>query len=83
MKKQVYFPIRQPFNLYLDRYEDPKEVNKRYLQKRLGKTHPFEGPEQPLRFPMAHAITKRTPTWLRTEIKKERTNKGRMIDTFE
>lgn len=83
MKKQVHFPLKQPFNLYLDRYEDPKEVNKRYLQKRLGETHPFDGPKPPLRYPMAHFIPYKNPTWLRTEIKKERVNKGRIIDTYE
>lgn len=24
--KEKYFPLRQPFNLYLDRYRDPKQV---------------------------------------------------------
>lgn len=83
LKRQVHFPKKQPFNLYLDRYEDPKEVNKRYLEKRLKQTHPFDGPEPELRFPSAQSIRASVPSWLRTEIKKERLKRGRMNDTFE
>lgn len=27
VREQEWFPIRQPFNLYLDKYRDEKEVN--------------------------------------------------------
>jgi len=53
---QKFFPLKQPFNLYMDKHRDQKQVNKEYLERKLAKTHPFEGPEQPLRFPNAHPI---------------------------
>lgn len=77
---QVNFPKRHAFNLYLDRYSDPKEVNKRYLQQKLAKTHPFDGPEPPLKFPNAHSYDPDEPSWLRTEIMKNRLRKGRIND---
>jgi large subunit ribosomal protein L38 len=75
----ITFPHRQPFNIYLDRYADPKEVNKRFLQEKLAKTHPFEGPEPPLRFPNAH-FHGNEPSWLKTEIQKKRLGWGRIND---
>lgn len=79
LKEQVQFPKKMPFNLYLDRYNDPKEVNKRFLEQKLAKTHPFEGPEPSLKFPNAHAFG-REPSWLKTEIKKNRLGIGRIND---
>lgn len=26
IRDQTWFPLRQPFNIYLDKYRDPKEV---------------------------------------------------------
>lgn len=26
IKDQTWFPLREPFNLYLDKYRDPKQV---------------------------------------------------------
>ena len=77
---QKQFPLKQPFNLYLDRYADPKDVNKRYLEERLAKTHPFEGPEEGLKFPNAHELKKGIPSWKKTEIRKERLGRGRIND---
>ncbi|XP_017484222.1 PREDICTED: 39S ribosomal protein L38, mitochondrial [Rhagoletis zephyria] len=76
---QKFFPLKQAFNLYLDRHRDPKEVNKEYLERKLAKTHPFEGPEKPLRFPNAHPI-RGVPSWLKTEIRKRRLGIGRIND---
>jgi large subunit ribosomal protein L38 len=77
---QKYFPLRQPFNLYLDRYADPKDVNKRYVMQRLAKTHPFEGPEPELKFPNAQYIDSNLPSWYITELRKQRLRRGRIID---
>ncbi|XP_070491328.1 large ribosomal subunit protein mL38 [Chironomus tepperi] len=77
---QKQFPLKQPFNLYLDRYADPKDVNKRYLEERLAKTHPFDGPEKELQFPNAHELRKHIPSWKKTEIRKERLGRGRIND---
>lgn len=79
LKEQKLFPHRMAFNLYLDRYNDPKEVNKRFVVERLAKTHPFEGPEPPLRFPNAHPIGD-IPEWLKLETRKIRLKVGRIND---
>lgn len=76
---QKFFPLKQAFNLYLDRHRDIKEVNKFNLERKLAKTHPFDGPEEPLKYPNAHSI-KNVPSWLRTEIRKERLKIGRIND---
>lgn len=81
LKKQVLFPKKEPFNLYLDRYEDPKDVNKRFVEQRLAKTHPFDGPPPPLQFPNAHGLDRKLPSWLKTEKRKERLKLGRINDT--
>ncbi|XP_034475012.1 39S ribosomal protein L38, mitochondrial [Drosophila innubila] len=76
---QKFFPLKQPFNLYMDKHRDIKQVNKEYLERKLAKTHPFNGPEPPLRFPSAHPI-KDVPSWLATEIRKRRLGTGRVQD---
>ncbi|XP_005186602.1 large ribosomal subunit protein mL38 [Musca domestica] len=76
---QKFFPLRQAFNLYMDRHRDIKQVNKEYLEQKLAKTHPFNGPEPELRYPNAHPI-KNKPSWLRTEIRKQRLRMGRIND---
>ncbi|TDG41600.1 hypothetical protein AWZ03_011977 [Drosophila navojoa] len=76
---QKFFPLKQAFNLYMDKHRDIKEVNKEYLQRKLAKTHPFEGPEKPLRFPNAHPL-RDVPSWLKTEIRKRRLGTGRVQD---
>lgn len=61
----------------MDKYRDVKDVNREYLERKLAKTHPFNGKEKSLRFPNAHPI-KNVPSWLKTEIKKERLGWGRV-----
>ncbi|XP_055538991.1 39S ribosomal protein L38, mitochondrial [Wyeomyia smithii] len=79
LRDQEWFPLRKPFNLYMDKYRDPKQVAKEYLARKLARTHPFEGPETPLRFPGAHPV-RNVPSWLRTEIKRDRLGWGRIND---
>lgn len=79
IKEQKLFPLKQPFNTYMERYEDPKEVNKKYLEERLAATHPFEGPEPSLKFPNAHYYGNE-PSWLKTDMKKKRLRYGRIND---
>ncbi|ALC49614.1 mRpL38 [Drosophila busckii] len=76
---QKFFPLKQPFNLYMDKHRDIKQVNKEFLQRKLAKTHPFEGPEPALRFPMAHPM-REMPSWLKTEKRKQRMGTGRVQD---
>jgi large subunit ribosomal protein L38 len=80
LNQQKHFPKKYPFNLYLDRYADPKDVNKRFLEQKLAKTHPFDGPEPPLKFPNAQPMDRMTPTWQRVEMRKERKRWGRIND---
>uniref|UniRef100_A0AAG5DUV0 Large ribosomal subunit protein mL38 n=2 Tax=Anopheles atroparvus TaxID=41427 RepID=A0AAG5DUV0_ANOAO len=80
IRDQEWFPQRKPFNLYMDKYRNPAQIRKEYLVRKLAKTHPFEGPARPLRFPNAHPVDKDVPSWLRTEIKKDRLGWGRIND---
>lgn len=78
---QKWFPLRQPFNLYLDRYRDPKQINKEYILKKLKSRHPFMKPKPPLPFPNAVPFAdKNLPHWLKLEIRKERLGFGRVQD---
>ncbi|KAL9886260.1 mitochondrial ribosomal protein L38 isoform 1-T1 [Glossina fuscipes fuscipes] len=79
MADQKQFPLKRPFNTYMDRYRDIKQVNKEFLERKLAKTHPFDGPEPPLRYPNAQPL-RNIPSWLRTEIRKERLKIGRIND---
>jgi large subunit ribosomal protein L38 len=78
LKPQVWFPKRQPFNLYMDKYRDPKQINKEFLIQKLKKEHPFKFPDPPLKYPNAHAIDSNLPSWLKTEIVRQRLGKGRI-----
>ncbi|XP_059616637.1 large ribosomal subunit protein mL38 [Phlebotomus argentipes] len=73
---QKWFPLKRAFNTYMDLYRDPMQINKEFLERKLSKTHPFDGPKPPLRFPMAHSI-KNKPSWLRVEIRKHLKGMGR------
>lgn len=79
IREQTWFPLRQPFNLYLDKYRDQKEIAKEFIQRKLAKTHPFDGPEPSPRYPNAHAL-KDIPSWLKVEKKKSRLGWGRIND---
>lgn len=79
IKEQKWFPLKEPFNLYMDKYRDEKQVAKEYLERKLAKTHPFDGPEKPLKYPNAQPY-KKIPSWLKTEVKKDRLKWGRVND---
>lgn len=64
----------------MDKYRDPKQIAKEYLLKKLSKQHPFRTPAAPLPFPNAQSIPPSVPSWLATEIKKERLGWGRIND---
>ncbi|VVC32558.1 Phosphatidylethanolamine-binding protein [Cinara cedri] len=80
IKPQKWFPLKEPFNLYMDKYRDEKQIAKEFLMKKLQKTHPFQKPEPPLKYPNAVPFKKSTPSWLKLEIKKERLRWGRVND---
>ncbi|CAK9802431.1 39S ribosomal protein L38, mitochondrial [Anthophora plagiata] len=80
VRPQTWFPLKQPFNIYLDRYRDPKEIMKEYLLKKLRNVHPFKKPKPPLKYPNASSLDNRLPSWLKTEMVKERLGFGRIND---
>ncbi|XP_003693493.2 39S ribosomal protein L38, mitochondrial [Apis florea] len=80
VKPQTWFPIKEPFNLYLDRYRDPKDIMKEYLLRRLRNIHPFKEPDPPLEYPNAVRFDKYLPSWLKIQIRKERLKWGRIND---
>ncbi|XP_070165402.1 large ribosomal subunit protein mL38 [Polyergus mexicanus] len=83
IKKQVWFPIKQPFNLYLDKYRDPKKIKKEFLLRKLKEVHPFDGPKPSLKFPLAYRSNKYRPSWLKFEITKKERGQGRINDIRE
>lgn len=81
IRPQKWFPLRQPFNLYMDKYRDPKQINKEFLQRKLQKVHPFKDPPTPIPFPNAEPWSKPyIPSWLKLEITKSRLKWGRIND---
>lgn len=80
VKPQTWFPLRQPFNLYLNKYKDPKDIMKEFLLRKLRTVHPFREPKSPLKYPNACRIDDRVPSWLKVEIRKERLGWGRVND---
>ncbi|KAF7988562.1 hypothetical protein HCN44_001135 [Aphidius gifuensis] len=78
IRPQEWFPKGRPFNIYLDKYRDPRDVNKDYLLKKLKEVHPFRPPKPPLKYPAAHAYPKDMPSWLKTRETKDRNNWGRI-----
>lgn len=81
IKKQATFPRRkEPFNLYMDKYRDPKQINKEFLIRKLADVHPFKAPKPPLPFPNAVAFDRSVPSWLKQEIRKSRNKWGRISE---
>lgn len=78
IKKQKWFPIREPFNLYMDKYRDPKQINKEFLLRKLQNVHPFKGSPPPIPFPNAVYFEGYVPSWLKLEIRKSRLKWGRI-----
>lgn len=83
IKKQTWFPLKEPFNLYLDKYRDPKKIMEEFLLRKLKKVHPFNGPEPEPKFPLAYRFNNDMPSWLRFEIMKKRLGYGRVNDLDE
>lgn len=80
IKKQEWFPRQKPFNLYLDKYRDPKDVLQDYLLLKMKKEHPFKKPDPPPMYPNAHPFNKQHPSWYQFHEKKVRNNWGRIND---
>lgn len=80
IRPQEWFPRRKPFNIYMDKYRDPKQINKEYLLCKLKNEHPFRSPAPPLQFPNAHPFPKTMPSWLKLHEQKIRLKWGRIND---
>ncbi|XP_014241418.1 39S ribosomal protein L38, mitochondrial [Cimex lectularius] len=80
--KQTWFPLRQPFNLYLDRYRDQKQIAKERLLVKLKAVDPFSDPskERKLKYPNVVPFKPGVPSWLKNEIRKERLGWARAAD---
>ncbi|XP_075974136.1 mitochondrial ribosomal protein L38 [Anticarsia gemmatalis] len=80
IRPQEWFPRKKPFNLYMDKYRDPKQINKEYLLRKLKTEDPFNMPPPPLKFPNAQPLPKSMPSWLKLHEKKIRLGWGRVND---
>ncbi|XP_045494663.1 39S ribosomal protein L38, mitochondrial [Colias croceus] len=80
IRPQEWFPLRKPFNLYMDKYRDPKQVSKEYLLRKLKNEDPFKSPPPPLKFPNAQPLPHSMPSWLKLHEKKIRLGWGRVND---
>ncbi|GFS80142.1 39S ribosomal protein L38, mitochondrial [Nephila pilipes] len=79
-RPQVQFPHLQPFNLYLDRYRDPKEIKKEVLLKRLKTIEPFkEEPPMP-KYPALHKPENYIFSWQKKDMLNERLRLGKYRD---
>nr|CAI5864187.1 unnamed protein product [Callosobruchus analis] len=78
IRKVEWFPLRKPFNLYMDKYRDPKQINKEFLMRKMKHVHPFKEPPPPLPYPNAQYFSGYIPSWLKLEIRKSRLKWGRI-----
>ncbi|XP_069112763.1 large ribosomal subunit protein mL38-like [Argopecten irradians] len=69
--KQDKFPQAKPFNLYLDRYRDVKDLNEEVLKERLKTLSPLSPPPPPPKYPNI-VQDKYAPSWLRLKNKHKR-----------
>lgn len=79
IKPQDWFPVRQPFNIYMDKYRDPQDIQKQYFIKKLKTIHPFKEDKARPKYPNAIPFKpdEYIPSWLKLEIRKERLGQGR------
>jgi large subunit ribosomal protein L38 len=77
LKPQEWFPTNQPFNLYMDKYKERKQLQKELLLEKLKETHPFRPPPPPEKYPLAFPINARYPDWLKDDIRRRRMREGK------
>lgn len=77
---QKKFPHKKPFNLYLDRYRDIKDINEEVLQEKLKTVHPFKPSTDP-KYPLyrLQLENRGLPSWL----KKKRRNATHKVMQWE
>ncbi|XP_060080661.1 large ribosomal subunit protein mL38-like [Ylistrum balloti] len=69
--KQVKFPQGQPFNLYLDRYRDVKDLNEEVLKEKLKTASPLSPPPPRPKYPNL-VVEGYLPKWLRLKNRHKR-----------
>ncbi|XP_061166666.1 large ribosomal subunit protein mL38-like [Saccostrea echinata] len=69
--KQKKFPHKQPFDLYLDRYRDIKDIDEEVLREKLKSVHPFKPPTPPPKYPFLHYNdeVRGKPSWIKMKRK--------------
>lgn len=77
---QKRYPHRQPFNLYLDRYRDVKDIQEEVLKERLKTVDPFKPPAPQLPFPVLPLGDHTHPSWLRLRVKNMRLGRHQWKD---
>jgi large subunit ribosomal protein L38 len=77
LPRQVWYPWRKPFNLYMDKYKEPQELQKELLIEKLKETHPFKAPPRRPKYPLAVRIPHEIPSWLNDDIRRRRMREGK------
>lgn len=62
--KQKKYPHKQPFDRYLDRYRDIKDIREEVLVEKLKITSPFKEREPNIKYPLLNK-NPRNPSWLK------------------
>ncbi|XP_013422116.1 39S ribosomal protein L38, mitochondrial [Lingula anatina] len=76
--KQVKYPHREPFNFYLDKYRDIKDINEQVLVEKLKVISPFEQ-YKPKKYPFMYPY-KSKQSWQRLEAQNKVLHKGKWKD---
>ncbi|PAA51076.1 hypothetical protein BOX15_Mlig010225g7, partial [Macrostomum lignano] len=64
--KMQQFAFSEPFNLYLDKYRDTKDIAEETLKEKLKSVHPFLGRRRPeSKYPLAVPAEGYQPSWLK------------------
>ncbi|XP_067651116.1 large ribosomal subunit protein mL38-like [Haliotis asinina] len=70
--KQVKYPHKEPFNLYLDRYRHIKDINEEVLKEKLKRISPFRPNKPNPLYPGIVPLPKSMPSWLKTRTRNIR-----------
>lgn len=65
----------------MDKHRDSKQIAKELLLKRLKEVDPFQPKRKEPKYPNAFPEDNSQPSWLRTEIRKQRLKWGRYSDS--
>ncbi|XP_045618376.1 large ribosomal subunit protein mL38 isoform X1 [Procambarus clarkii] len=80
---QKYFPLKRPFNSYMDLHRDPKEISKEILLQRLKKLNPLEREKPVLPFPGAIKFPKGLTNWEKKDFHRKNLGIGKYRDLYK